>query len=36
LNKQDRGERMEEDLFKDFGIDIKDVEEDVRRDLDIS
>ena len=36
LNKQDRGESIEEDLLKDFGIDIKDIEDEVRRDLDMS
>ena|GEM_PF-2922469 len=36
LNKEDRGKSIEEDLLKDFGIDIKNVEEEVRLDLDIS
>jgi hypothetical protein len=33
LNKQDKGESIEEDLLKDFGIDIKDVEKEIRQDL---
>ncbi|KUK76985.1 MAG: hypothetical protein XD93_0606 [candidate division WS6 bacterium 34_10] len=36
LNKEDKGKSVEEDLLKDFGIDIKDIEEELRRDLDMS
>ena len=36
LNKENKGKSIEEDLLKDFGIDIKDIEEEVRRDLDMS
>ena len=36
LNKEDKGKSIEDDLLKDFGIDIKNIEVEVRRDLDMS
>ena len=36
LNKEDKGECIEDDLLEDFGIDIKVVEEGLRKDLNLS